>query len=49
MLNEGVVAERGTHSQLLARGGHYAKLWDAQLAAIQKGTAGPADAEDAAE
>ncbi len=31
VLNDGVVAERGTHAALLALGGRYAALWNAQL------------------
>ena len=30
VLNAGMIAERGTHDQLLARHGHYASLWRAQ-------------------
>ena len=32
VLEHGVVAERGTHRQLLERGGLYRRLWDAQYA-----------------
>ncbi len=32
VLHEGRVAERGTHAALLARGGRYAAMWDAQAA-----------------
>jgi ATP-binding cassette subfamily B protein len=30
VLNEGVIAERGTHHQLLAGGGLYASMWNRQ-------------------
>ena len=30
VLEDGQVAERGTHSELLAIGGHYKRLWDLQ-------------------
>jgi ATP-binding cassette subfamily B protein len=30
VLNEGQVAERGTHAQLLRRGGLYAEMWTRQ-------------------
>ncbi len=30
MLDQGVIAERGTHHQLLARGGLYASMWNRQ-------------------
>ena len=30
VLNQGVIAERGTHHQLLARGGLYASMWNRQ-------------------
>ncbi|MDO4683427.1 MAG: ABC transporter ATP-binding protein [Lautropia sp.] len=30
VIDDGQVAERGTHSELLARNGRYAQLWDAQ-------------------
>jgi ATP-binding cassette, subfamily B, heavy metal transporter len=30
VLNEGVVAERGTHGELLSQGGVYSELWDMQ-------------------
>src|SRR5437763_16088933 len=30
VLDQGVIAERGTHGQLLARGGLYASMWNRQ-------------------
>ena len=30
VLNQGVIAERGTHHQLLAKGGLYASMWNRQ-------------------
>jgi ATP-binding cassette subfamily B protein len=36
VLDQGVIAERGTHRQLLARGGHYAALWEAQHSVITR-------------
>ena len=32
VLNDGQVAERGTHGELLAKGGLYAELWERQVA-----------------
>jgi ABC-type multidrug transport system fused ATPase/permease subunit len=32
VLDHGVIMERGTHSELLASGGHYAELYEAQFA-----------------
>jgi ABC-type multidrug transport system fused ATPase/permease subunit len=31
VISEGRVLESGTHGELLARGGHYAKLYDMQF------------------
>jgi len=31
VFNEGHIAERGTHAELLALGGYYSKLWNAQI------------------
>jgi len=36
VLEAGEIAERGTHAQLLARGGRYAQMW-----ALQKIEQGP--------
>jgi len=30
VLDQGRIVEEGTHAQLLARGGHYAQLWERQ-------------------
>jgi ABC-type multidrug transport system fused ATPase/permease subunit len=35
VLDEGVVAESGSHANLLAKDGHYAKMWREQRAAEQ--------------
>src|ERR1700716_3790563 len=35
VLDQGVIAERGTHQQLLARGGLYASMWNRQREAAQ--------------
>ena len=50
VLDGGRVAESGTHGQLVARGGRYARLWERHLRAqgwgLRKGsTGGPTDAE----
>jgi len=31
VLNDGLVAEEGTHEELLAKGGQYANMWNMQL------------------
>lgn len=41
MIDKGQVAERGEHGELLARGGMYAAMWEAQKAAA----AGDSDTE----
>jgi ATP-binding cassette subfamily B protein len=50
VLDHGVIVERGTHPQLLARGGLYASMWNRQreaeaarekLALIEEGDAAP--------
>jgi ATP-binding cassette, subfamily B, heavy metal transporter len=33
VLEDGRVVEHGRHRQLLARGGHYAKMWERRQAA----------------
>ncbi|PVD29468.1 hypothetical protein C0Q70_08719 [Pomacea canaliculata] len=35
VFNEGEVIERGTHEELIAKGGHYAEMWQQQLQAKQ--------------
>jgi ATP-binding cassette subfamily B protein len=35
VLDQGVIAERGTHEELLARGGLYASMWNRQRAAAE--------------
>jgi ABC-type transport system involved in Fe-S cluster assembly fused permease/ATPase subunit len=43
VLDQGVIVERGTHRQLVARRGHYAALWEAQhsVVAHQTDVSGP--------
>lgn len=36
VLDQGVIVERGTHRQLLARDGHYAALWEAQHSVVTR-------------
>ena len=36
VLKDGVVAEQGTHDQLLAMGGTYAELYSVQFDTVQK-------------
>ena len=36
VMNEGRIAEEGTHDRLLARGGHYARLWGLQTARTEE-------------
>lgn len=40
VMNSGVVAESGTHEQLVKVGGEYAKLWDAQMSLENYGLGG---------
>ena len=40
VMNSGVVAESGTHEQLVKAGGEYAKLWDAQMSLENYGLGG---------
>lgn len=35
VLSDGMIVERGVHSGLLARGGHYAEMWKAQVSLAQ--------------
>ena len=46
VMHRGRIRERGTHDELLAEGGIYARLYDLQFAG-QAGDAGPSDAEAA--
>lgn len=34
VLDEGTIAEQGTHDELVARGGRYAAMWDRQIQAV---------------
>jgi ATP-binding cassette subfamily B multidrug efflux pump len=50
VLDQGRIVEEGTHAQLLARNGTYARLWQHQSGAFHElGTTIPLDAADAAE
>lgn len=40
VMNSGVVAESGTHEQLVKAGGEYSKLWDAQMSLENYGLGG---------
>jgi len=31
VMREGQILERGTHDELVARGGHYARIWQLQF------------------
>ncbi|MFE3291799.1 ABC transporter ATP-binding protein [Rhodococcus sp. NPDC059234] len=42
VMGEGRVLEAGSHTELLARGGHYARLWEAHRATADAGTLQPA-------
>jgi ATP-binding cassette subfamily B protein len=33
VLHDGGIAEQGTHTELLAAGGHYARFWDSRARA----------------
>ncbi|MEO7263122.1 MAG: ABC transporter ATP-binding protein [Jatrophihabitantaceae bacterium] len=44
VLHQGSIVERGTHTQLLARGGHYAELYGLQEELLRSGLAAPAAA-----
>ena len=35
VMNEGDIVEQGTHEELLARGGFYAKLYNSQFESVQ--------------
>lgn len=48
VIEQGCVVERGTHAELLARGGHYAALWRAQTDIIPEYDEPGADDEDGA-
>ena len=47
VLQRGRVVERGTHAQLVQRGGEYAQLWAMQAAAVEETLAEEASTEPA--
>ncbi|MGQ0674784.1 MAG: ATP-binding cassette domain-containing protein, partial [Rhodospirillales bacterium] len=49
VLEDGAVAERGRHHELLARGGKYAGMWKKQQEAARKGELARGEKADAAE
>jgi ATP-binding cassette, subfamily B, multidrug efflux pump len=46
VLHHGEIRERGTHAQLLRRGGLYARLYELQFVRLQAASAPPAEAAD---
>jgi ATP-binding cassette subfamily B multidrug efflux pump len=48
VMDAGHIVEQGTHQELLARGGHYARLWQRQSGGfLANELADPADAQAA--